>query len=359
MRILHLIPTMLGGGAERQLCYLAEGQVREGHGVHVAYLLDGPNTARLKRTGAVVHRLGWYRTFNPFLLGALSSLVRSIRPDVVQTWMRRMDVLGGAVSRLHHLPWVYSERNVWTGGGGWRERLKVEFVGRCSAVVANSEAGASYWRRRTKAPVFVAPNIVPAHEIAVVTPIDLASIGLVSTAPMIAFAGRFEEQKNIPLLLDVLDGTLRKCPDAVAVCCGIGPLQQWFVGELGRRGLAARARCLGYREDVWSILKRAQVVLSTSSYEGRPNVILEAMAVGAPIALTDIPSHREIVPGSAAFYFQANADKGVDAVVEALSAPRAAQEKTRRARELVAGLSPEFVVRTYSSIYQQVIDRNG
>src|SRR3954451_7575140 len=84
LRILHLIPSMLGGGAERQLCYLAEGQVRAGHEVHVAYMLDGPNTGRLERTGAVAHRLGWYRTFSPLLIGALSSLVRSVQPDVVQ-----------------------------------------------------------------------------------------------------------------------------------------------------------------------------------------------------------------------------------------------------------------------------------
>src|SRR4051812_3190922 len=144
MRILHLIPSMLGGGAERQLCYLAEGQVRAGADVHVGYMLEGPNTNRLKASGARVHRLRWYRPYDPLIFHRIWSLMREIAPDVVQTWLRRMDLAGGAAARLLDLPWVYSERNTWVGG--WRDELRALVANRASAIVANSETGAAHWR---------------------------------------------------------------------------------------------------------------------------------------------------------------------------------------------------------------------
>ena len=69
MRILHCIPSMLGGGAERQLCYLAAGLVRLGHQVDVVYMLEGPNTARLKASGAkaVLLAISWGSQYAAFV----------------------------------------------------------------------------------------------------------------------------------------------------------------------------------------------------------------------------------------------------------------------------------------------------
>ena len=41
MHILHIIPNLSGGGAERQLSYLAPELVRLGHDVHVVYSREG------------------------------------------------------------------------------------------------------------------------------------------------------------------------------------------------------------------------------------------------------------------------------------------------------------------------------
>ena len=57
MTVLHCIPSMEGGGAERQLTYLAAGLRRLGLDVHVAAGARGPNWERLLASGVTVHEL--------------------------------------------------------------------------------------------------------------------------------------------------------------------------------------------------------------------------------------------------------------------------------------------------------------
>ena len=93
IRILHLIHSLSGGGAERQFSYLAPELARMGHNVHVAYSNEGPEKPELP--GVVLHRLKSLSNYDPYLLWQLIRLIRHIKPDIIQTWIPQMDILGG------------------------------------------------------------------------------------------------------------------------------------------------------------------------------------------------------------------------------------------------------------------------
>ena len=78
-------------------------------------------------------------------------------------------------------------------------------------------------------------------------------------------------------------------------------------------------------------MKLAGVLVSTSRYEGRPNVIAEAMACGCPLALSDIPEHRELVPKDAALFFSADEEAAATRSRRPSTHPEAARSG-RRAR---------------------------
>src|SRR5574341_240497 len=146
MYILHCIPSMLNGGAQRQLTYLAAEQVRQEGSVHVALLHDGPNLDRLKASGAQIHRLSGWNNYDPRLLWQLIRLIRQIKPDVVQTWINQMDVLGGTAARLTRVPWVLSERSSARNyPPNLRNRLRAAWGRGAQAVVSNSVGGDAYW----------------------------------------------------------------------------------------------------------------------------------------------------------------------------------------------------------------------
>ena len=64
-RILHVIPSMGYGGAERQAAYLAHGLAGLGHDVHFALFAGGENLPLLEQSGATVHRLREAGNYDP------------------------------------------------------------------------------------------------------------------------------------------------------------------------------------------------------------------------------------------------------------------------------------------------------
>jgi glycosyltransferase involved in cell wall biosynthesis len=61
-------------------------------------------------------------------------------------------------------------------------------------------------------------------------------------------------------------------------------------------GLRAIVTFAGVRRDALHIIRRSNVLLSTSLHEGFPNVVIEAMSVGTPVASTDYSDIRLILP---------------------------------------------------------------
>ena len=109
MRILHLLPNLSGGGAERQFSYLAPELARMGHDVHLAYSKEGPDKPELP--GVVLHQLKLRSNYDPYLLLQLVRLIRRIKPDIIHTWILQMDILGGIAARLNRIPWIFREPN--------------------------------------------------------------------------------------------------------------------------------------------------------------------------------------------------------------------------------------------------------
>lgn len=358
MRILHCIPNMLNGGAQRQLTYLAAEQVRRGWPVHVALLYEGPNFERLQASSAAIHRLSGWGNHDPRLLGQLIWLMRRVKPDLVQTWLNQMDVLGGLAAHLVGLPWVLSERSsAQAYPPTLKNRLRAT-VGRwAQAVVANSAGGDAYWSTRLGPSVrrYVIPNIVPLAEIAQTRPLALEAISLEAGRKMVLYVGRLSPEKNLENLAQALRLAAAQIP-LTAYLCGDGTHQDWMEGLLQAQGLSGLVRSMGYQANIWPWLKRADVFISVSTFEGQPNAVLEAMACGCPLVLSDIPAHREIAGEQSAWLVNpASPAEIARGLVCCLSEPAEAQGRAKIAQAGILPLSAAAIAEQYEQVYQDVV----
>jgi glycosyltransferase involved in cell wall biosynthesis len=227
---------------------------------------------------------------------------------------------------------------------------------RSSLLVTNSEAGARCWRPLRQR-VQVVPNGLPIGEIAA-TPATLrATLGVDEQAELIVYAGRFVPAKNIARLAETLARLLATRPRAVALCCGEGVLLSEFRARIDRHGVGARCFTPGYRDDLWALLKSADVFVLPSLAEGQPNVVLEAMAAGCPVAVSDIDAHREIVTHETGVFFSPDSvAEAVAALAGILDNKSAAQKRAAAAQKWVRGRSLEAMVCAYLALYQQLLE---
>ena len=112
---------------------------------------------------------------------------------------------------------------------------------------------------------------------------------------------------------------------------------------------------LGNRPNVWEYLRLADYFVSSSKAEGMPNAVLEALASGLPVLLSDIPSHQEILslsPKAGRLFDLDDSTSFMQAIDDLVNTPGL----DTNARTLVEKyFSAEIMSAHYQRLYRQLI----
>ncbi|MHC6154906.1 glycosyltransferase [Bradyrhizobium elkanii] len=355
--ILHITPTLEGGGAERQLSVLASEQARQGHDVHVALRRTGVHADWVAASGAKIHQLGDFRLAHPALLFAIRRIIKTAKPEIVQTWLPQMDIMGGIAALQARTPWIATER---TAGVFYatipvvaRARLLLGHF--AAAVVANSNIGERYWQENgsRKAKLVTIRNALDIDGIrrAACSSFERQS------RPLFLVMGRLHRDKAI----DIVVKAVAKLPDPNKIevwIAGDGNEREIIKSEIESAGLNETIKLLPYQPEWWQSLRAASGLISMSRYEGNPNAVLEAMVGRCPVILSDIPGHREIADASTASFVPVDDPQGLaDAIVALLNDADAAARRAERASDRVANWTTETMTKAYNTLYQDVLGR--
>ena len=122
----------------------------------------------------------------------------------------------------------------------------------------------------------------------------------VGGAPLLMTVGNLQEHKGQRLVLEALVLLRSTCPDARLLVIGEGPDLPLLRSMVERHGVADAVRFVGAvpNQELAQWYSAADVLLLASSREGWPNVLLESMACGTPVVVTDVGGVREIVQTS-------------------------------------------------------------
>ena len=361
MRILYCIPTLGNGGAERQLSYLAVALKKAGHDVHIASSRGGLNLERLNSAGIQWHHLGGIDNRDPIIFFRLARLLRQLRPDVVQTILTPMDIMGGAAALVARTPWVLKESSsALMYPSGLRYRLRSALGRRANGIVSNSTGGDEFWRSvggvRT---LCIIPNPVPFDEIELAESELNQEVAWTNQDKVVLFAGRLDAGKNVGNLILAL-GRIASELSFTAVICGDGPDRSRLERMTRELGLADRVVFTGYVTNLWTLMKTAAAFASLSRFEGCPNVVLEAMACGCPLVLSDIREHREIVKGYGASFVNPEEPAAAASAIKAvLTNGTAARLRARAAQAKTTNWTIEQTARMYERVYVDVAGALG
>lgn len=88
---------------------------------------------------------------------------------------------------------------------------------------------------------------------------------------------------------------LTRLPEHRMVLLGEGPLQSDWLAFRDRSKVGSRIDLLGQRDDVLEWMRCSELLLLPARYEGMPNVVLEAMSVGLPVAVTRVEGIESVL----------------------------------------------------------------
>lgn len=112
----------------------------------------------------------------------------------------------------------------------------------------------------------------------------------------IVAAGRFvEKEKNFSMLIRMMPQLLKIVPDAALYLVGDGPDRGLYQNSISRLHLERNVILESWRDDLFSVYKSFDLFLLPSNYEGWGMAVIEAMAAGVPVVMTDVGLAGEVV----------------------------------------------------------------
>lgn len=284
MKVLHLIPDLGLGGAQRALCYLATAMDRKRFRLQVVYWgHQGDLHKELEELGVeVVHLQGVGRSL--FRLAVVFSRhVRRTRPDVIHTHLFDADLVGILSARVFGVRRCFSSIHSST----FFEPRRHQWRYRCLALLVSRFFPVS----QALSDVLIQRCRVPADRVRVIrNGIDTtrfapspARDGAVARGPIIGTLARLDPRKGIRILLDAMPHLLPEYPEALLLVGGAGAEKEALEQQARALGLADRVVFVGPVHEPRDFYRRLDLFVLPSLDEGFGLVVLEAMAMGLPV----------------------------------------------------------------------------
>ena len=382
-RIVHVIPTLVRGGAEKQLTLLATRLPRNLFDVHVCVLThSGPLAEPLRQADIPIHVLDKRWKVDPVAYRALRRLLRRLEPDLVHTWIFAANCYGRHAARRAGVKRVVAGERCVDHWKSWHELAIDRYLaGRTDKIVTNSRGVVDFYVEHgiPSEKFVVIPNgieLPPAGDVveagrgavanrqhAAPGPSGraelLAELGLPENAQLIGAVGRLWPQKNYKDLIWAAELLKVVRADSHLLIVGDGPRRMQLLRWRDNLRISDRVHFLGQRDDLASLLPHLSVFWIGSAYEGQSNAVMEAMSYGLPVVASDIPGNRDLVVDQHTGYLFPVGDRAALARLTnlLLDDPRRAQAMGAAGRARMAEhFSVRQMVDRHADLYQRLLN---
>lgn len=292
-RITLVIPSLGPGGAEKVMSILATGLVKSGS-VVTLITIDGYRTGDFFTVSPEVSRvkLGISGQSNGIVKAIISNAerihvlrkaIKNTNPEIVISFLSETNILSLLAMRKSRIPVLVSEHTdpfrcplSWP----WSILRNLSYRWADALVVPNSQIG-KYFSPLLKDKVNVIGNpVVPTRD-------RKSEKQQNDNKKKIVSIGRMTEEKRHELLVTSFAKVVKEFPDWRLIIIGDGPLKSDLEQLRDAFGLNSQIELPGIIEEPWVFLAHeAEIFVLSSSYEGFPMALCEAMSEGLAVIST-------------------------------------------------------------------------
>jgi glycosyltransferase involved in cell wall biosynthesis len=357
LRIAIYVPALIGGGAERMAAVLASGLAAAGHDATLIVDFEAPQNAAF--VDASVKRITLAGSHGGDVV-RLAQFLSEKRPDIALAIGASTNVklaMAHVMARMRSrtptriVLSYHGKSTIGRGKLGWSAYALAPLLTRyASRTVAVSDAlkahlvkdwhGADARIARIYNPVPI-ERALPAKDEA----------ALLSRAPAVIALGRLSPEKDFSTLVAAMARLNRS--DTRLIICGDGPERDRLQSLAQQLGFAGRLELRGYVADPWRAYAQARCFVLSSRSEAFGNVVVEALASGLPVVVTDCGGPAEILDGGRFGALVPVGDTAAlsAAIAQALDRPCDPAPRIARAR----AFGTERIVADYLALFETVL----
>lgn len=367
-KILFVIPSLAGGGAERVLVLLLKHLNRS----RFKPLLVVFNSKKAYKEESIKdipiiclkkgNRFDFFR-----LVWELSRLIRRERPALILsflTYTNYLTILAHGLANLR-IPLFLNERNNLTSSlknekfSMIKKFLVPRLYPKSTGIISLSggvreDLIANY--KIPKEKCFVIYNGIDIKQIKELASEEVNNPWFKEYIPVIISCGRLTPQKNHPLLIEAMSLILKNDINVRLLILGEGE-KRFKLEKLAKDlGISRNLMFLGFQSNPFKYISRATVFVLSSLWEGFGNVIIEAMACGVPVVSTRCPSGPdEIITDGVNGLLVRTGD--VNALAKAIL--RLLKDESLRRRLVEAGIkrAEDFRIKKMVSEYERCFEK--
>ena len=307
VKVLHVINTLGGGGAEMNVVRLAQYADRARVQCHVAYCGTWPLEAVVSGSGLATFRMDEtlprvksLRT--PRIIARLLGYIREHQIDVVHTHLFSAHAWGATAARLARVKVLehvhdhrYLDCELLAQGGLARTRQfeRATYLAKLShRIVVLTNQNREYLLERVgicASKVLVIPNGLPPRGVLPNAQARSAlrrQLNIPHDAIVLLGVGRLANEKNFAVFISAMELLRSEVPGLRALILGEGPGRASLQRQIDQSGLTRTCQLVGYRTDMQRYYDSADIFVQPSIVELQSLAMLEAMQAGLPVVVS-------------------------------------------------------------------------
>lgn len=360
MNLMFITPGMLFGGAERVISILSNEWTKMGIKVSIVITSEHRECVYpLSKEIRLIHLNGLKKEkIFPHieLIKDIRKIIKEKKPDAVISFMNDICAYT-AISILGlKIPLFYSERNdpnkVNQDIKNKIYRKIVEFFS--TGIVFQTEGAKKCYSVsvQKKSKVILNPMIIN----------NFPECDYSFLNEEIVSVGRLVYQKNHKLLIEAFSIVIKKYPTYKLKIYGSGNLKGELFQLIEKLGLENSIFLMGNSNNVLNEIKRSKLFVLTSNFEGLPNALIEAMAIGLPCISTDCSpgGARMLIEEGKNGYIVPCDDKNIlaEMIIKILSDNKKLKEIGEEAKKIKIKVDSKKIAQSWLEFFKDKIEDN-
>lgn len=366
MNITLIISSLEAGGAERVVSLMSNHWAQQGWEVTVLTFDDGSKTPFFPlHDGVKVVPLDLFSFSKSFFDSVTNNIRRTLKirravklsqADAVISFIDTANVRTLLATRWLGVPVIVSERSdpaCHPIGSIWC-RLRNLVYPRADAVILQSKEVLDKFSKAIQNNARIIPNPV-------LRPVYSNHPFITLDRPAVMSVGRLAPEKDYGRLLRAFASVADRFTQWNLILAGDGPERPKLEALVAELGLSDRIRILGMVDNVYDYLAQADLFVQSSRYEGFPNALCEALAVGVPSISTQCNGVSTILENGQIGMIVPVGDtkKLADAMAEMMKSKTIRASYARKGQESMARFAVDRVMSMWEEVIKAAAKENG